>query len=337
MGHRIVVIGASAGGVAALSHVLARLAPALDAAIFIVMHTGASPSRVPKILGRTTRLAINHARDADPIVPGKVYVAPPDRHMLLEPGRIRLVHGPKENHTRPAIDPLFRSAAIAYGPRVIGVILTGYLDDGTAGLLAIKDRGGIAIVQDPADAEAPSMPRSAAAHVAVDHCRPLDDFGLLLSGLAADDAMLSASETSDVRRESWTRLIELEHRIAEAGVALTDRDWWNELTIPSALTCPECQGVLGEVRDHRVLRFRCQIGHAYSGQTLLSLLAATSEAALDASLRTLVQEADVARRLSAQPGEAKSDPLLVELARDSATRALELRTMLRSMSEQIEV
>ncbi len=330
MNHRVVAMGTSAEGLIELKRLVEILPATLNAAIFVVVRSDAGESQLANIAGADMPLPADIARSAEPIIPGRIYVAPPDRHMLIQGDHIRLVHGPKENGARPAIDPLFRSAAFAYGARAIGVVLSGSLDDGSAGLLAIKDRGGIAVVQDPADAAAPSMPGSAAAHVAVDYCRPIRDIGPLISALAGDAAITPARNPPERPRERSTRCVELEHYISDAGVALTDRDWWNELVTLCGLTCPECQGVLGEVRDRRVLRFRCQTGHAYSVMTLLKALAATSEAAVSASLRALAQESELANRIAVQLGHAPEATALASLASSITSGVLELRTMLRS-------
>ena len=172
----IIVMGASAGGLPAFNGIIKQLPHDLNAAVFIVWHVSPySRSMLPEILSRAGKLEVKHPADGESIQPGKIYVARPDRHLLLEAGRVRLTKGPKENRFRPAVDPLFRSAAYAYGARVVGVVLTGALDDGTAGLWAIKDRGGIAVVQDPAEAEQPSMPSSALNNVQVDYCLPLSE------------------------------------------------------------------------------------------------------------------------------------------------------------------
>jgi two-component system chemotaxis response regulator CheB len=171
--HRdLIVIGASAGAVPVLLELATRLPADFPAAVLVVLHVGAHRSVLPDLLKGCGPLRARHAVDGQALQPGTIEVAPPDQHMLVEGRRIRLQHGPKENHARPAIDPLFRSAALAQGPHVIGVLLSGRLDDGTAGLLAIKQSGGVAVVQDPADAEHPEMPRSALAHVDVDCCVP---------------------------------------------------------------------------------------------------------------------------------------------------------------------
>ena len=177
----IIVMGASAGGLPALNGIIKQLPHDLNAAVFIVWHVSPhSRSMLPEILSRAGKLEVKHPADGESIQPGKIYVARPDRHLLLEAGRVRLTKGPKENRFRPAVDPLFRSAAYAYGARVVGVVLTGALDDGTAGLWAIKDRGGIAVVQDPAEAEQPSMPSSALNNVQVDYCLPISEIPPLM-------------------------------------------------------------------------------------------------------------------------------------------------------------
>src|SRR5262245_32648369 len=187
--HDIIVLGASAGGIEALTDLVPQLPAALPVAIFVVVHLPPhSPSILPRLLTQAGPLPATHATDGEAIQPGHIYVAPPDFHLLLTPGTVRVVRGPQENLCRPAIDPLFRSAAAAYGPRAIGVILTGSLRDGTAGLLTIKQRGGVAVVQDPADALFPNMPRSALEYVDVDYCVPLAELAGVLARVAAQPA-----------------------------------------------------------------------------------------------------------------------------------------------------
>jgi two-component system chemotaxis response regulator CheB len=222
-----------------------------------------------------------------------IYVAPPDRHMLIHKGYIRLSHGPHENLARPAIDPLFRSAAAAYGPRVVGVVLTGQLNDGTSGLLAIKDRGGFTIVQEPREATARSMPLSAIRHMDVDKVCTLDEMARLLVVLANDDPPEAEPPLPD--------LMEIENRVAE-GIFNVE-DWWalEQMSVPSGLNCPSCRSALYELKDQRVLRYRCRSGHAFSAQSLLSGQADAREAHLSSLFGALIEEATLARRLRREP------------------------------------
>ena len=185
--HDIVVIGASAGGVKALQTLVHGFPADLPASVFIVIHVGAHhQSLFPELLTRAGPLIAAHAYQGEPIAHRRIYVAPPDAHLLVAHGQMQLGDGPKEHYTRPAVDPLFRSAAGAYGPRVVGVILSGNQTDGTAGLAAIKQGGGLTVVQDPGEAEFPGMPRSALQQVAVDYCLPLLRIAPLLVHLAHD-------------------------------------------------------------------------------------------------------------------------------------------------------
>jgi two-component system chemotaxis response regulator CheB len=184
--NRIVALGTSAGGIEALRAVLSALPGDFPAPLCIVMHTAAeSPGMLPAILDRSTPLEVRSPADGDPLQAGRVYVAPPDRHLLVEPGHVRVTAGPRENRFRPAIDPLFRSVAQVFGPAAVGVLLTGNLDDGTSGLDVIKRLGGVAVVQDPADALFPEMPKSAIEHIAVDHVVTVAEMGPLLIDLIA--------------------------------------------------------------------------------------------------------------------------------------------------------
>lgn len=200
--HDIVVMGASAGGIEALSRIASQLPSDLPAAVFLVLHVSAgTTSALPAILSRRGPLVAKHPSSGEPTERGTIYVAPPDHHLVLEPGGLLLSQGPRENRVRPAIDVLFRSAAAVYGPRVIGVVLTGYLDDGAAGLLAIKRRGGLVVVQDPDDAQCPGMPTAALAAVEADHVTRLDDAGRLIDRLVRTPV---AAELESVTRDSET-------------------------------------------------------------------------------------------------------------------------------------
>ncbi|MDB6088021.1 MAG: protein-glutamate methylesterase (protein methylesterase)-like protein [Gammaproteobacteria bacterium] len=197
----IVVIGASLGGVEALKQVVSNFPPELAAFVAIVLHIGANTSLMPELLSAAGPHRVEHAKNGDNIRPGRLVVAPPDHHLLFRDERLQLSRGPKENHTRPAIDPMFRSAALEHGPRVIGVVLTGNLDDGTAGLQAIKQARGLAVVQDPQTAEAPSMPLSAMEYVDVDYCVPLKRIGTVLSELIGQAAPASIVTLPELEME----------------------------------------------------------------------------------------------------------------------------------------
>lgn len=288
-GHDIIVIGASAGGVEALIEVVRRLPPRLPAAVFVVLHIPAqSPSLLPEILTRSGSFVASHPEDNEKIEHGRIYVAPPDHHLLVERGYVRVIRGPKENRHRPAIDPLFRSAARAYGTRVVGVVLSGALDDGTAGLLAVKRRGGIAVIQDPKDALYPSMPQSALKHVAVDYSVPLSDIGPLLKRLVYEQAEEEGAYPVSEDMEMETKLAELNMDTLNNG---------KHVGTPSAFSCPECGGVLWELHDGELLRFRCRVGHAFSIDSILAAQSEQIEEALWAALKTLEESASLSRRM----------------------------------------
>ncbi|HEV2149263.1 MAG TPA: chemotaxis protein CheB [Longimicrobiaceae bacterium] len=274
----IIVVGASAGGVAALRTLAAGLPAGLDASVFVVMHVAADgPGFLPQILQGDCALPVEHARDGEPIAPGRVYVAPADHHLVLERDRVRVTRGPRENMSRPAIDPLFRSAAYFFGPRVVGVILTGRLDDGTAGLWAVKRRGGAAVVQDPEEALYPSMPRSALRHVEVDGVARVSDLAPLLVRLTREppaEEEPAASEALEVE----TR-IAVEDNALQAGVM--------KLGPLTPFTCPECHGVLVSVGEGGVPRFRCHTGHAYSMESLLTAVSDSMEDTLWSAIRSM--------------------------------------------------
>jgi two-component system, chemotaxis family, protein-glutamate methylesterase/glutaminase len=333
---KIIVIGASQGGVDALIAIAAKLQPDLNAAVFVVLHIGSSSrSRLPELLGRVGPLLASWARHAELIEPGRIYIAPPDRHMLLAAGYVRVVHGAKENHTRPVVDPLFRPAALAYGPAVIGVVRTGNLDNGTAGLLAIKDFGGVAVVQEPDEAEAPSMPASALRHVPIDYRLSIEEIGPLLVSLSANGSADPLPDPPTPRRE----LIAGESEFADPATAPQAEEQIDCLGIPSDLACPECGGVLFQIRDERVLRYRCKLGHGLSGKTLLRDLAAAREDALWSALRAINEEADLARRL-AEDAERNEDcqtaAFLGALADRTALQAIHLREAIAAASDLIE-
>ena len=288
----IIVIGASAGGVQALSTVVAALPPKLPAAVFIVLHVPAEPPSVlPHILSRDARMLVNHARNGERIEHGRIYVAPPDQHLLIEGSLIKLVHGPKENLHRPSIDTLFRSAARWAGPRVIGVVLTGARDDGTVGMRAIKQRGGVAIVQDPIEATFPSMPLSVMQDISVDYSVPLREIGPLLTRLVKQPAAEEGGYPLAEDVEIETKIAGQEMNSGEL-IASVER-----LGRVSRLTCPECQGALWEINDENLLRFRCHVGHALSAESLSDGQAERLEVALWSAVRALEEQMILAKRI----------------------------------------
>ena len=287
-----IVIGASAGGVQALITLVAVLPKDLPAAVFIVLHVPAdTPSLLPRILSRDSRIPVAHAVDGDEIVHGKVYVAPPDHHLLIENGCVRLVRGPKENLHRPSIDALFRSAARWAGPRVIGVILTGALDDGRTGMKAVKQRGGIAIVQDPLEAPFPSMPLSVMHDTRVDYSLSIREIAPLLVKLSHETA-------AEEGRYPVSDEIEIESRITEQKMESSEMIASIEkLGNISKLTCPDCHGALWEINDDDILRYRCHVGHAYSAESLNKGQTEMLEMALWSAVRALEEQMILARRI----------------------------------------
>ena len=297
-GHDIVVIGGSAGGVEALKRICEGLPSDFPAAVFVVVHISpTSRSVLPELLSRAGKLPARHPTNDEAIRPGTIYVAPPDSHMLLRAGHVTLRRGPHENRTRPAIDPLFRSAAVTYQSRVIGVVLSGLLDDGCAGLSAIKACGGICVVQDPDDAIWPEMPRNALTHDNVDHCVPAAELPSLLDRL--------------VREPPGATPPIPDHLIVETGIAAQETSSMVrepiQLGRPSHLSCPQCGGVLNEVLDEGSTRFRCQIGHAFSAEALSAAQNEELERAMESALRMHRERVVLFRRMQ-EKSEAQAMP-----------------------------
>lgn len=290
-GRDIIVVGTSAGGVEALTRVVRGLPSGLPASLFVVCHTPSDGrSALPEILSRSGPLLATHPSDGDPFYPGHIYVAPPDFHMGLDAeGCIHLGHGPRENHHRPAIDPLFRSAARHYGARVVGVILTGALHDGTAGLMAVRSAGGLGIVQDPADAQVSAMPQNASQLAGVDYVVPLEGMARLLVRLIQQPPTASwGVEPMD----PIDRMPEIAEHDFERQIS---NDRRGEVSV---FTCPECGGALWQVDEAGVLRFRCHVGHAYHAEILLSEQTDTLESALWTAVRTFKEQAILATQIA---------------------------------------
>jgi len=330
----VIVIGGSAGALEALTPIVSGLPKHLAAAVFVVLHS--SPGRESKlanILSRLGRLSATLATDKQLIESGKIYVAPPDRHMMVENRHLTIVHGPKENRSRPAIDPLFRSAAVNYGSRVIGVLLSGSLDDGTAGLSAIKKGGGITIVQDPAEALYPAMPQSAIDNTSIDHVLTATEIAPLLRTLTQQE-IAAGGGVSSVKEELKTE-VEITGQELESEQMIKSVERLGRL---SMFTCPECHGTLWELKDGELLRYRCHVGHAFSIESLDAEQSERLEAALWSALRALEERIALARRLAKQARERKSEFAARGFdarAEEANKHAGNIRTMLLADAERM--
>jgi two-component system chemotaxis response regulator CheB len=307
----LIVIGASAGGFPALRSLVAGLHPQLAAPVFIVLHIGAHPSLLPELLNAAGRMHAKHAEDCEPIRPGHIYIAPPDHHMIIDNDAVRLTRGPKVNWARPAIDPLFRSAARSYGSSAIGVILTGQLNDGTIGMREIKRYGGVTVVQDPNDAEYPAMPTSAAAHVHIDYCSRLADIAGLLNHLVAEGQAATVTTPS----------------ILDEGRAMIDE---KEFERPIAVTCPDCGGALRRSEMGSMIEYRCHIQHVYTAEVLAEAQFDQMERLLRAGERSVNERAEFCRQMAerAKAAGANDDESRWRTASvQSMDRAHELRDL----------
>lgn len=299
----LVVVGGSAGGVDALKRFVQRLPADLPATVCVVLHLGTgTPSLLPGILARGAAVRVEPAVDGTRLEPGVVHVALADAHLAVVGDRLVLGRGPRENGNRPSLDVLLRSAAVARGPRVVGVVLTGMLDDGTAGLAAVARYGGVPLVQDPADAEFPSMPRNALEGTPDALALPLDALVDEVVRIVSTDAPLPTPEQVD---EHQRALDEAEIRSA-LGLDPT-LPGGRPFGVPSSYGCPDCGGVLNEVVGGTPVRFRCRVGHAYSAETLLRHQAGTVEDALRTAVRAVEERQDVSQRLAAEASRAGRD------------------------------
>jgi two-component system, chemotaxis family, protein-glutamate methylesterase/glutaminase len=319
----IIVMGSSAGGLDALKRLVAQLPRDFPAPIFVVNHMAADGDAgiLSRALSRIGELPCSQARDEEEFRPGHIYVAPADHHMLLDTDVIRITKGARENRARPAIDPLFRSAAVAHGNRVTGVILTGYLDDGTAGLNAVHRCGGICVVQDPDDAAYPDMPRSALRATAVDHCVPLDELGALLTELVHRSPGPRVAVPDDVA---------LEARIARS--VLSDLPSVNTLGHQVPFNCPDCGGVLWEIEAVESLRFRCHTGHAFTVAMLREAQESKIEETLWYALRQFEERKNLLRKMADRSNGSSSESL-EKRAEESEVHIERIRAMLKAGSQ----
>jgi two-component system, chemotaxis family, protein-glutamate methylesterase/glutaminase len=290
----IIVIGASAGGLKPLRWLMGRLPADLKAAVFVCVHIPADrPSKLPELLSKAGPLGAHHPADGEEIREGCVYVAPPDNHLLVDRHRVRVLRGPQENRYRPAVDALFRSAAQAHGPRAIGVVLSGQLQDGTVGLQAIKRCGGVAVVQDPRDAEYDSMPKSAMRYVDIDHCATLEALPELLLRLVGESIAEAA------RDPQAPKDIEVESMIAEQK--LNTAQFLEKVESIGARTtyaCPLCNGSVWQIGKTDPLRFRCHVGHSFTAEYFWAEQSQNLENALWSAIRIMEEKVTFARQFA---------------------------------------
>ncbi|WP_407189375.1 chemotaxis protein CheB [Bradyrhizobium centrosematis] len=314
----IIVIGGSAGATAPLKQILGRLPADLPAAIFVVLHIPAQGIGILSTVASSAGpLPVRQAENGMKIEPGHIYLGAPDHHLLVAEDRIVLGRGPRENMVRPAIDALFRSAALYHGPRVIGVLLSGLLSDGAAGLNAIKRCGGMAVVQDPSDAVSDEMPRRAMEATTIDLCVPGLGMGDVLSDLVREEAGAALPIPPEIR--------------LEVEIAAGDRigsDNLLSLADPVALTCPACGGVLSEVKESRPMRFRCQVGHGFTADVLAKEQEGRVDEALRVALRIIEERAELVHRMAAD-GRRSGRPAVAQMYEARAVEYREYADMIR--------
>jgi two-component system chemotaxis response regulator CheB len=316
----VVVVGASAGGVEALTTLADGLPEDLEAAVCVVLHLPAgAESRLAEIISRAGPLSAVQARGGEPLDRGRIYVAPPDRHLIVRDSHVLVERGPHENAVRPSIDVLFRSAALAYGRRTVAVVLSGTRDDGVAGASAVGDRGGCVVVQDPDDSLFATLPQSAVARDHPDRVLPLPE---IAPAIAA--AVRRLSEEADVR-ENGDGEMSVENAYATLDAEAFERG--GPPGRPSVYGCPDCGGVLWEVDDDETLRFRCRVGHAYTADAAINGQAESVETALWTALRALQERAQLTERLAERVGNAGAER--------SRTRFEAIATEAREQAETI--
>jgi two-component system, chemotaxis family, protein-glutamate methylesterase/glutaminase len=306
----VIAIGTSTGGLAALRTIAAGLPTTLPAAVCVVQHIDGHQSRLPALLDASGPLPAVEAKDNGLLKPGHIYVAAPDHHLIVAGGNLHLTRGPRENFVRPAVDPLLRSAAEALGRRAIGVVLTGRLSDGAAGLYEIKRRGGVAVVQDPDEAEAPGMPQAAISYVDVDYCVRLAMMPQLLSELAnrLSEDVSGASSGGDV-------------------AAVKDSFAQNR---PPTLTCPECGGSMHLTALGPLLKFDCHIGHSVTAESMASGQFDAMEKSFESALRRMNERAELCRLMrekalsTGRPAQAEDWQLALEQAQRRSTALRQL-------------
>jgi two-component system, chemotaxis family, protein-glutamate methylesterase/glutaminase len=319
----VVVIGASAGGVEALKEVVAGLPADFPGTVLVVLHmpvtgTGA----LADILDRAGPLPARRAEDGDRLESGTVLVAQPGRHLAVLDSEVTLTHGPRENGHRPAVDVLFRSAAHALGSRVVGVVLSGALDDGAAGMVALRLRGGVGVVQDPHDAQVPDMPRAAIEAAVVEYVLPAGRIPELLVRLVSQEFADTRVTASDLMAE--------ETKVATEESETTEQE--KRPGKPSALTCPDCNGPLYEIVEGTLTRYRCRVGHAWSQGSLAAQQTVSVENALWTAMETLSEKATLREALG-ERADDQGQPLTAEAFRQAAEKARSAAAQIRAVIE----
>jgi two-component system chemotaxis response regulator CheB len=315
MSVKVLAMGGSAGGLEPLEQVIAELPADLGACLLVTVHTTpGARSALPRILTRAGRLPAVHARDGAPLEPNTIMVAPPDWHLLVDRGRVRLDHGPKVNRHRPSVDPMFTSAARWAGPGVVAVVLSGALDDGAVGAAIVAHSGGQVFVQDPAEARFAGMPRAALAAAPAATAAPVAALGPLLTAALAARPGAARPATTDPEGSPMSSM-------ADSGDPLFLAAGESRLT---RLTCPDCHGSLARIDLPTINYYRCHVGHQWSPQALAGAQADTSETVLWAAVAALEEQATLERHLATgAPDQAAEDH------RQAAYRATELMSLLK--------
>jgi two-component system chemotaxis response regulator CheB len=320
-GRDIIVVGTSAGGLEALSELIAHLPPDLPASLFVVQHMPPQHSGgvLVERLQEMQKFTCTLAKDGERFVRGRIYIAPPDCHLLLKGRHLLVSKGARENRYRPAIDPLFRSAAIAHGPRVIGVILTGLLDDGTVGLMAIKRCGGLTMVQDPTEAAYPDMPQSALNNVDVDFCGHAAEIGRFLAIYTCKPRGPKRTVPQDIRTEAV---------IAER--VLSDVSQVETLGTQVPYNCPNCGGVLWAIGHSRAQRYRCHTGHSYTAAALMTSQSERIEETLWISLRMFEERKNLLNNTAQQERRPRMKRWYWKQAKETNVHIERIRAMLQT-------
>lgn len=326
-GRNIVVVGTSAGGLEALDELVSQLPKDLPASIFIVQHMAPQNSGVALLrrLDRNKAFHCKMAEDGESFQTGRIYIAPADHHLLVKKTTLLVTKGARENRYRPAVDPLFRSAAVTHGPKVIGVVLTGMLDDGTAGLIAIKKCGGVTVVQDPKDAAYPEMPQSALNNSHVDHCIPISQMGNLLEKLALGAPGKAIPIPQAIRTEAL---------IAER--VLSDVAQVNGLGDQVPYNCPNCGGVLWEMNDPNAQRYRCHTGHSFTASALVDSQTEKIEETLWVSLRMFEERKNLLNNMAQKETHTREKRSLTQRAKETQIHVERIRAMLLSENSSAE-